>query len=99
MCMARRPTSSRRCAITATLDNNERTQLGLDINDIVQGEVGVEVRSPAMRRASGDVHVRADLANAEVFLESLAWHKPKGRPSVFEFDLPRAAFIRPSCAM
>ena len=28
--------------VTATLDNNERTQLGLDINDIVQGEVGVE---------------------------------------------------------
>ena len=26
--------------VTATLDNNERTQLGLDINDIVQGEVG-----------------------------------------------------------
>ena len=38
-----------------------------------------------------DVHVRADLVNAELFLESLAWHKPKGRPSLFEFDLAKGS--------
>ena len=29
--------------IAAVLDNSYRTQLGLDINDLVQGDVGVEV--------------------------------------------------------
>ena len=75
--------------MTATLDNNERTQLGLDINDIVQGEVGVEITVDQDAKGERDVHVRADLVNAELFLESLAWHKPKGRPSVFEFDLAK----------
>jgi AsmA-like C-terminal region/Protein of unknown function len=73
--------------ITTSLDNNERTQLGLDLNDIVQGEVGVEVVVVHDVHGERDVHVRADLVNAELFLESLAWHKPRGRPSLFEFDL------------
>ena len=73
--------------ITAVLDNNERTQLGLDINDIVQGEVAVEVTVTDSAEGDKDVHVRADLANAELLLDSLAWHKPRGRPSIFEFDL------------
>ena len=75
--------------ITASLDNNERTQLGLDLNEIVQGEVGVEVVVMHDVNGERDVHVRADLVNAELFLESLAWHKPKGRPSLFEFDLAK----------
>ena len=77
--------------VTATLDNNERTQLGLDINDIVEGEVGVEITVAQDAQGERDVHVRADLVNAELFLESLAWHKPKGRPSVFEFDLTKGS--------
>ena len=77
--------------ITASLYNNERTQLGLDLNDIVQGEVGVEVVVVHDAHGERDVHVRADLVNAELFLESLAWHKPKGRPSLFEFDLAKGS--------
>lgn len=75
--------------VTASLDNNERTQLGLDINDIVQGDVGVEIIVSQDAQGERDVHVRADLTNAELTLESLAWHKPKGRPSLFEFDLAK----------
>ncbi|MBX9592211.1 MAG: hypothetical protein K2X43_23205 [Hyphomonadaceae bacterium] len=77
--------------MTTTLDNNERTQLGLDINDIVQGEVGVEVAVAHDAHGERDVHVRADLVNAELVLESLAWHKPKGRPTLFEFDLAKGS--------
>lgn len=77
--------------ITSTLDNNERTQLGLDINDIVQGEIDVEITVAHEANGERDVHVRADLVNAELLLESLAWHKPKGRPSVFEFDLAKGS--------
>jgi hypothetical protein len=72
--------------ITATLDDGDRTQLGLDINDIVEGDVGVEVSLAQDARGERLVHVRSDLVNAEVTLDSIAWRKPKGRPSVFEFD-------------
>jgi hypothetical protein len=72
-------------SITAILDDADRTQLGLDVNDLVQGEVGVEV-AVAQDAGEHQVHVRADLVNAEVNLDSIAWSKPKGRQSVFEFD-------------
>jgi hypothetical protein len=77
--------------VSASLDNNERSQLGLDINDIVQGEVEVEAVIAQDANGERSVHVRADLANAELFLESLAWHKPKARQCVFEFDLVKGS--------
>jgi hypothetical protein len=33
------------------------------------------------------VHVRSDLTNAQVLLDSLAWSKPVGKRAVFEFDV------------
>jgi AsmA-like C-terminal region len=75
--------------ITATLDNSERTQLGLDINDIVQGVVGIDIEVEHDARGERHVHLSADLTNAELFLESLAWRKPTGRPAAFEFDLAK----------
>ncbi len=75
--------------ITAVLDASYRSQLGLDINDMVEGDVGLDVT--VVRDPDGErrVHARADLLNADVVLESVAWHKSKGRPSLFEFDLVR----------
>jgi hypothetical protein len=73
--------------ITATLDNSDRTQLGLDVNDLVQGEVGLEVIVAHNANNERQVHVRADLANAELTLDSVAWTKPKGKASLFEFDV------------
>ena len=78
-CSARRPTSSRRCASRPCLDNSYRNQLGLDINDLVQGDVGVEVTVGRDARGERRVHLRADLLNAEVVLDSVAWRKPKGK--------------------
>jgi hypothetical protein len=73
--------------ITATLDNSYRNQLGLELNDLVQGDVGVEVSISRDARGDRRVHLRADLLNAEVLLDSVAWRKPKGRPGVFEADI------------
>ena len=42
-CSARRADKQPPLRITAVLDNSYRNQLGLDINDLVQGDVGVEV--------------------------------------------------------
>ena len=73
--------------ISAVLDNSYRNQLGLDINDMVQGDVGVDVTVARDPRGDRRVHLRADLFNADVVLDSVAWRKPKGRASVFEFDV------------
>jgi hypothetical protein len=73
--------------ITATLDNTDRTQLGLDVNHIVQGEVPVEL---TITRGQGDgpaIHLRADLANADLVLEGVAWRKPPGRSATLQCDI------------
>ena len=82
--------------ISAVLGNNDRNQLGLDINDLVDGNVGVDVT--VLRAPSGErrVHLRADLLNAEVVLDSVAWRKPKGRTGVFEFDVVRGGPTYPT---
>jgi len=80
---------------TARLDNADRTQLGLDINDLVQGEVGVEVTVARDAQGERQVHLRADLNNAEILLDSVAWRKPKGRPSVFQFDVIKGGTLHP----
>ena len=75
--------------ITANLDGNARTQLGLDVNEIVQGDVAVEVTVGRDAEGERRVHLRADLLNSEIVLDSVAWRKPRGRASLFEFDLLR----------
>src|SRR5581483_10578762 len=81
--------------LTATLDNSYRNQLGLDINDLVQGDVGVEATVFRDARGERRVHLRADLLNADVVFDSVAWRKPKGRASTFEFDLVRGGPTHP----
>jgi len=81
--------------ITASLDNSDRAQLGLDINDLVQGEIGMEITLTHAAQGGRQVHVRADLANAEVVLDSVSWRKPKGRPSTLEFDVAKGAGAYP----
>ena len=73
--------------ISAVLYDNERAELGLDINELVQGEVSTEIT--VVQNAKGEplVHLRADLTNAQLTLESLAWSKPVGKRAVFEFDI------------
>lgn len=81
--------------ITSVLDNSYRTQLGLDINDLVQGDVGIEVTVTKDAQSERHVHVRADLLNAELNIDSVAWRKPKGRPAVFDFDYAKGTGALP----
>ncbi|MEQ1712307.1 MAG: DUF3971 domain-containing protein, partial [Hyphomicrobium sp.] len=73
--------------ITAVLDNSDRNQLGLDLGQIVQGEVPVDVT--ATRAGSGEpaVRLRADLTKAEIVLDAVAWKKPAGRAAYLQFDV------------
>jgi hypothetical protein len=77
--------------ITAKLDETERAQLGLDVNEMVHGEVAVDLAVHHDAQGERVVRVRADLTNTKVTLDGLAWEKPIGRSCVFEFDLVKGA--------
>lgn len=72
--------------ITATLDNADRTQLGLDLNHMLHGEIPVDV---LITPGDGEpkVHLRADLSAAELILDAISWTKPPGRSAFAEFDV------------
>ncbi|MGD9785182.1 MAG: AsmA-like C-terminal region-containing protein [Hyphomicrobiaceae bacterium] len=77
--------------ITATLDNADRVQLGLDVNHLIRGEVPIDIQVVALPdRAAPDIHVRADLSNAEIDLSAVSWTKPPGRAAFAEFDVVAA---------
>ncbi|MCB1507025.1 MAG: DUF3971 domain-containing protein [Hyphomicrobiaceae bacterium] len=78
--------------ITATLDNTDRRQLGLDVDQLVQGVVPVDIQAmPASGSGERKLHVRADLTNAELNLSDLSWNKPSGRNAFAEFDIATLA--------
>ena len=75
--------------LTATLDNSDRAQLGLDLNHMVQGEVPVELTMTRSAQNEPHVRVHADLTNAELMLDAAAWHKSQGRPASLQFDIAK----------
>lgn len=73
--------------ITATLDQADRVALGMAINHIVQGEIGLDITLQPQAGIAGGIHVRADLTKADVMIESLAWRKTVGKEASVEFDV------------
>ncbi|MEW5962789.1 MAG: AsmA-like C-terminal region-containing protein [Pseudomonadota bacterium] len=73
--------------ITAVLDDAYRNQLGIDINHMVQGEVPIEITVTPGQRPEPTVQLRADLTNADLVLEAIAWRKPPGRSAFLQFDI------------
>ena len=75
--------------ITANLDTADRTQLGLDINDFVIGEMPVEVLISPRPQGEPTVHLRANLTGTEMVIEALGWKKAPGRPATLQFEVVR----------
>ncbi|MDZ4843321.1 MAG: DUF3971 domain-containing protein [Hyphomicrobium aestuarii] len=75
--------------LSAVLDNADRDQLGIDINHIIQGEVPVEIliEKGADKTDPHTVKLRADLTNAEIAFESIAWRKARGRSAILQADI------------
>jgi hypothetical protein len=73
--------------ITASLDESDRNQLGIDINDIVHGVLPVEVTLQKGMKAETVVRLKADLTNTELEIEAMAWRKERGRPAYLETDI------------
>ncbi len=75
--------------LTATLDASDRTQLGLDINNVVQGDVPVDLAVTRGLRNEQQIKVRADLSGAELMIEPLNWRKAPGRQALLQFDVAK----------
>lgn len=75
--------------VSAVLDNADRTQLGLDVNDIIQGEVPVEITVAKGDRDEQQIRLSADLANAEIILEGVSWRKPPGKAAQLQLDIAK----------
>jgi len=73
--------------ITATLDNSDRNQLGLDVNHIVQGDVPIEITITRGQRNEPAIRLRADLSNADLVLDNVSWHKSPGRSATLQCDI------------
>lgn len=73
--------------LTATLDNSDRKQVGIDVNELVEGEVPVEVLIEQGHGPEPEIRVRADLSNAELIADALGWRKPAGRAATMEFNV------------
>lgn len=73
--------------ISAKLDDSDRSQLGLDINDLVSGVVPVEISMRKNGQPDPVIHVKADLTNAGLAIDQVAWRKAPGRPAAIEADV------------
>ena len=78
--------------LSTRLDTADRRLLGLTIDDIVQGEIPIELQlTPATTETeSARVQFNADLTAAELMLDGVAWRKPAGRAARLTFDAARA---------
>lgn len=73
--------------VTATLDNADRRQLGLDVNHLVQGDIEADVTITQTEESETAIHIQADLSNAELIIDELAWRKQPGRQASVQFDM------------
>ena len=68
--------------LRATLDEKDRSDLGLDINHIVRGTVPLAL-TVTQRSGERRVRVEADLSGAELFFINVASRKPPGPKARF----------------
>ncbi|NKC31764.1 DUF3971 domain-containing protein [Falsiroseomonas selenitidurans] len=65
--------------VQATPTSQQLDALGLALPELVAGPVGIEVRSERRRNGQGQAVVKADLRQAQLMVEPLAWAKPPGQ--------------------
>jgi hypothetical protein len=75
--------------ISTRLDTADRRQLGLDLDDMVQGEVPIEIEMVPGDGDRAKVLVTADLTGAELILDGVAWRKAPGRAARLSFEAVR----------
>lgn len=76
--------------LSARLDNADRRRLGMSVDDMIQGEVPLEVQVTPGVGEHGKVVVNADLTAAELRFDGLSWRKPAGRAARLSFEVVRS---------
>lgn len=76
--------------LRASLDEQDRKDLGLDINHVMRGEVPLTI---TITRRDGERRARfeADLTGAELFFINVASRKPPGESALLTFDITEDA--------
>ncbi|MGK7865897.1 DUF3971 domain-containing protein [Falsiroseomonas sp. E2-1-a20] len=69
----------RRETVRATTNARTIAELGLDLTDLVEGPVGLDVATETRRSGQGRATIKADLRNARMMIDPLAWAKPPGQ--------------------
>ena len=77
--------------LRGVFDAADRNQLGLDVNDLIDGEVPLELSIRENTKGKFDVHVTADLSRAALAANALGWDKEAGKPARLEFDVVEEA--------
>ncbi len=73
--------------LTLKLDDSDRAQLGLDINDLITGDVPVEITVTPDAKGEYLTKLDADLTKAELTLDSVAFKKPSGAQARLQFEI------------
>lgn len=73
--------------ISSRLDNADRRLLGLGVDDLVLGEVPIEVQVSLAEAERPRINVLANLTAAELMLDGLAWKKPAGQSARLAFEV------------
>ena len=74
--------------VTATLDNADRDQLGLELGNMVQGDVPVVLTiQPKSEGVPPDISVQANLTDARIAIDNVGWSKRGGRVASLQFNV------------
>lgn len=65
--------------VAARAEGRQLAALGLGSEEVLRGTVALDVRSERRRNGQGRVALRADLREAALAIEPLAWSKPPGQ--------------------
>ncbi|MFM7084131.1 MAG: AsmA-like C-terminal region-containing protein [Hyphomicrobium sp.] len=76
--------------ITTVLDRTDRNQLGIDVDDFIQGDIPITLRFSEKEKSDSNIpsiYILADLTTVELTFADLAWRKPRGRPAKLQFQV------------
>jgi len=80
-------------AVSATLDDALREQLGIKVNHLVKGPTPLTLFVKGLGQGTGgtpdteNMRMEADLTNAQLLFGSMGWTKPAGKEAKVSFDV------------
>ncbi|MFO1123713.1 MAG: DUF3971 domain-containing protein [Hyphomicrobiales bacterium] len=73
---ARGPGGKQSAVIEATLDDDERKKIGIDLGEFIRGPTAVKAALPDLADPQGRIDIEADLSKAEMQIAAIGWSRP-----------------------